>query len=73
MTITINANTINVLIIFLMTTLTGLEKFDWLTLFDADTAKTIIGCIGLLGLFVQAAAVAFSKFTIQPAPPEVKP
>jgi hypothetical protein len=69
MTITINSNTLNMFILFLMTLLAGLDGFDWLKLFDPATSQKIVTGLGLLGIVVKAGALALSKFTVQQTPP----
>ncbi|ASY68913.1 hypothetical protein [Sinorhizobium fredii] len=45
---------INYALAFLAVLLAGLQGFDWLAFFDAETALKIVACLNLLGLTVKA-------------------
>lgn len=47
-------NALNYLMAFLAAALAGMQGFDWLTFFDAQTALKIVGGLNLLGLMVKA-------------------
>lgn len=47
-------NGVNYLLAFLSAALAGLQGFDWLTFFDAQTALKIVGGLNLLGITVKA-------------------
>ena len=68
MTVTINAAFISNLATALIVMLTGLEGFNWVQLFDAETSMKIVAGVGLAKLMLNG----WSAYATKAATPPVQ-